>query len=66
MEKYKLRRKIEVLTTSIRVSQARKLKDRINSVKYVEDIFCIDMKYDEKMGLVLEKDEEYELNSRFC
>lgn len=63
-EKAEIRREIEQLTTSISVSQKYKIQDRISNVKYIDDIFCIDMKYDKKMGLILEKDEEYELNSR--
>lgn len=63
-EKAEIRREIEQLTTSISVSQKYKIQDRISDVKYIDDIFCIDMKYDKKMGLILEKDEEYELNSR--
>ena len=57
-------RKIERLTTSIRKAQKYKIGDRISKVKYIDDIFCIDMKYDEKIGLILNNDEEYELDSR--
>lgn len=63
-EKAEIRREIEQLTTSISVSQKYKIQDRISCVKYIDDIFCIDMKYDKKVGLILKKDEEYELNSR--
>jgi len=63
-EKLEIMRKIERLTTSIRKTQKYKIGDRISKVKYIDDVFCIDMKYDEKIGLILNNDEEYELDSR--
>lgn len=63
-DRKEVRRKIERLVTTITKSQERKIRERLSSTE-LEDVYKIDMKYDSQMGLILEKDEEYEINSRF-
>lgn len=62
--KAKIRRDINKLLVSISSSNKRKLRDCIVQCPYIEDIFIIDTRYDKEIGLLLEKDEEYELNTR--
>ena len=42
-----------------------KMQDRISRNPYCEDIWIIDAKYDDEVGLKLEKDEEYDVNEQF-
>lgn len=64
-ERNKLKRKIDKLTVSIMQGQKRKLRDRLVENPYCKDIFIVDAKYDNDVGLVIEKDEEYELDEKF-
>ncbi len=66
--KSSLKRKINKLTTSITNSQYQKVKGYVTENPYMkeEKIYIIDLKYDKEIGLLLEKDEEYELNEKFC
>lgn len=63
-EKAKIKREINKLLISISNSNKRKYSNYIIKCPYRDDIFIIDMKYDKEVGLVLEKDEEYELSTR--
>lgn len=69
-EKMELKREINKLTTSISEFQAkRKFYEYISEISYLEnkkEILCIDLKYDENVGLILKYDKEYELDERFC
>lgn len=61
-----IKRKISYLTTTISESQANKVKDYITDNPYgIKDIKIINLKYDENIGLKLERDIEYELNDKF-
>ena len=64
-ERNKLKREIEKLTVSITQSQRRKLGNRLTQNPYCKEIFIIDAKYDNEVGLILEKDEEYDINEKF-
>lgn len=64
--KSKIRMKINKLVTTISKSQMRRLQQYIVKNPYCEDIFIINLKYDSEIGLLLERDEEYELDEKFC
>ncbi len=62
-----IKRKINKLTTSISKSQSWKIKGNLLKNPYgIEDIWIANLKYTSDIGLLLEKDEEYELDERFC
>lgn len=61
-----LKAKINKMTTSISKSQARRLNGYITKNPYIENSFIIDLKYDSEVGLVLEKDNEYDMDEKFC
>ena len=63
-EKFTLRRKINKLFISINKSNRWKLNDRITACPYIKNTFIIDTKYDKEIGLLLEKDEDYEIDTR--
>ena len=63
-EKFALRRKINKLFISINKSNRWKLNDRITACPYIKNTFIIDMKYNKEIGLLLEKDEDYEIDTR--
>ena len=63
-EKFALRRKLNKLFISINKSNRWKLNDRITACPYIKNTFIIDTKYDKEIGLVLEKDEDYEIDTR--
>lgn len=63
-EKSHIKRQINKLTTTISNSNYQKFKDYIVKNPYVQDIYIIDLKYDDEVGLVLQDDEEYSLNQR--
>lgn len=64
-EKNKIRRNIGRLLTSINKSNMYKLSDYIIECPYCKnDIYIINSKYDREIGLLLTKDEEYEIDSR--
>lgn len=59
-----IKRKITKLTTTITHSQYQRRKEYISQNPYIEEIQVIDAKYNKEIGLLLEKDEEYELDTR--
>jgi CRISPR-associated endonuclease/helicase Cas3 len=61
-----LRRKINQLTISINQSQKWKIQDRLTICPYLKELWIADLKYDNEIGLLLKKDEEYELDERFA
>ena len=63
-KKSKIRREINKLSISISKSNMIRLRNYITKCPYIEDIFIIDTKYDNCIGLLLEKDEDYEIASR--
>ena len=63
-EKFALRRKLNKLFISINKSNRWKLNDRITACTYIKNTFIIDTKYDKEIGLLLEKDEDYEIDTR--
>ncbi len=64
-KKNEIKRKINKLVTSITDSQYRRVKEFVSVKPCLEDIYVIDLKYDNEVGLILEKDPEYEINDRF-
>ncbi len=64
-ERHNLKRKIDKLTISISQSQQRKIFDRLTINPYIKELWIADLKYDNKMGLILKKDEGYEENEKF-
>lgn len=63
-EKNRIKRQITKLTTSISSSQYHRVIDHISKNPYIQEIPIIDLKYNKEIGLLLEKDEEYELDTR--
>ena len=63
-KKYGLKRKIDKLFISINSSNKRKLGNLITECPYIKGKYIIDTKYDKEIGLLLENDEEYSINSR--
>lgn len=63
-EKFKLRRELNKLFISINKSNLWKLNDYINKCPYIKNKYIIDTRYDNEIGLLLEKDENYEIDSR--
>lgn len=61
-----LKAKINKITTNISKSQARRLNGYITKNPYIENSFIIDLKYDSEVGLVLEKNNEYDMDEKFC
>lgn len=62
-----IKRKINRLTTSINQSQKWKISDSLIKLPYeINNIWIADLKYTSDIGLILERDEEYELDERFC
>ena len=59
-----LKRKLDKLTISITEKTRRKINDRLTVNPYYKEIFIADLKYNNETGLLLEKDEEYELDER--
>ena len=64
-ERHNLKRKIDKLTISISQNQQRKLFDRLTINPYIKELWIADLKYDDKIGLILKKDEEYEEDEKF-
>lgn len=63
-KKFDLRRKINKLFISINKSNKWKLNERITECPYLKDTYILDTKYDGEVGLLLEKDEDYEIDTR--
>ena len=64
-ERHNLKRKIDKLTISISQSQRRQLFDRLTMNPYINDLWIADLKYNDKIGLIMKKDEEYEDDEKF-
>lgn len=64
-ERNRIKRDIDKLTISISKNQQRKLFDRLSINPYVNELLIADLKYDDDIGLLLKKDEEYEENEKF-
>ena len=63
-KKYELKRRIDKLFISISSSNKKKLGNLITECPYIKGKYIIDTKYDKEIGLLLENDEEYSINSR--
>lgn len=63
--KTKIHREIDKYTININRANRKKFSEYISSIEWIEDIEYIGLKYTTEEGLILEKDEEYELNERF-
>ncbi len=63
--KSKIKRELNKLTTNISKKQQKILKEYLITNPYLEDTFIIDLKYESERGLILRKDEEYDLEERF-
>lgn len=63
-KKFTLRRRLNKLFISINKSNRWKLNDRITECPYIKNTYIIDTKYDKEIGLLLEKDEDYEIDTR--
>lgn len=63
-KKYELKRRIDKLFISISSSNKKKLGNLITECPYIKGKYIIDTKYDKEIGLILENDEEYSINSR--
>lgn len=61
-QKNVLQREVEKLVTNVSTNIKWKYGDRITNL--IDDIYLIDLKYDKKLGLLIEKDEEYDIESR--
>ena len=59
-----LKRKLDKLTISITEKTRWRINDRLTVNPYYKEIFIADLKYNDETGLLLEKDEEYELDER--
>ena len=64
-ERSKIKRELDKLTTNISKKQQKILSEYLITNPYLEDIFIIDLKYESDTGLILRKDEEYDLEERF-
>ncbi len=62
--KYELRKKLNKLFISISKSNRFNLADRIIECPYLKNKYIIDTKYDKEIGLLLKKDEDYEISTR--
>ncbi len=63
-KKYELKRKIDKLFISINSKNKWKLGNFITECPYIKGKYIIDTKYDKKIGLLLEADEGYSIDSR--
>lgn len=63
-EKYRLRRELNKLFISISKSNKGILGDKIIDCPYLKHKYIIDTKYDKEIGLLLKKDEDYEISTR--
>lgn len=63
-KKYELKRKIDKLFISINSKNKWKLNNFIIECPYIKGKYIIDTKYDEEIGLFLEADEGYSIDSR--
>ena len=63
-KKYELKRNIDKLFISINSKNKWKLNNFITECPYVKGKYIIDTKYDKEIGLLLELDEGYSIDSR--
>ena len=63
-KKYELKRKIDKLFISINSKNKWKLGNFITECPYIKEKYIIDTKYDKEIGLLLEADEGYSIDSR--
>lgn len=63
-KKYELKRKIDKLFISVSSKIKWKLSNFITQCPYVNEKYIIDTRYDKEIGVSLEDDEEYSINSR--
>lgn len=63
-QKYELKRKIDKLFISINSKNKWKLNNFITECPYIKGKYIIDTKYDKEIGLLLEADEGYSIDSR--
>ena len=63
-KKYELKRKIDKLFISINSKNRWKLSNFITECPYIKGRYIIDTKYDKEIGLLLEADEGYSIDSR--
>lgn len=63
-EKYKLRKELDKLFISIYKSNIKTLCEKLINCPYLKNKYIIDTKYDKEKGLLLEKDEDYDLSTR--
>ena len=63
-KKYELKRKIDKLFISINSKNKWKLGNFITECPYIRGKYIIDTKYDKEIGLLLEADEGYSIDSR--
>ena len=59
--KNELKRKIDKLTIAITQKTRWRIKDKLTENPYYKQILIADLKYDKEIGLILDKDNEYEL-----
>lgn len=64
-ERHKLKRKADRLMISISQSQKRKIYDRLTINPYIKGTYIADLKYDNSLGMRLNRDEEYDENEKF-
>lgn len=64
-ERNRLKRNIDKLTISISQNQQRKIFDRLSPNPYIKELLLADLKYDDEIGLLLKKDEEYDSDEKF-
>lgn len=62
--KSEIKRKINKLLLSISKNNLRKIENCKTDCPYMEEIIIVDTKYNKEIGLLLEKDEEYEYDKR--
>jgi len=60
-----IKRKINKLTTSITDLQYQRIREYVSAKPCIDDIYVIDLRYDNEVGLLLEKDPEYEIEDKF-
>ena len=63
--KNNLKRKIDKLTISISSGQRYKIKDSLINNPYYQNALIVNLKYNDEVGLILEKDDEYDLDEKF-
>lgn len=65
IEKRKFKREINQLITNISSGQMWKLREYVVNSIEIEGVKVLNLKYDNNMGLLLEYDRDYDIDSRF-